>query len=233
MRWRDRNWRGDRRRELGLALRWALAVGLVALALVLGQPTTALGATFTVNTTADTPDFNPGDGNCADASGACSLRAAIMEANALGGGPHTIVLQAGQTYTLSKDDDDAGHQTDSGADNDDLDIESNITIQGNGATIKLGGGCTQDVYPDDGQFRIFHVHDGASLYLERVNVEEGCADGDDAPHWYGGGIYVEDGGILNITSQTAVSFNTAAYGGGIYNAGRTTISQAGCVKKFV
>jgi CSLREA domain-containing protein len=121
MRWRDRNWRGDRRRELGLALRWALAVGLVALALVLGQPTTALGATFTVNTTADTPDLNPGDGNCADASGACSLRAAIMEANALGGGPHTIVLQAGQTYTLSRDDDGAEHQTDSGADNDDLD----------------------------------------------------------------------------------------------------------------
>jgi CSLREA domain-containing protein len=90
---------------------------------------------FTVNTAADTVDVNPGDGICADSSGNCSLRAAIMEANALPGAD-TIVLQSGQTYTLSKDTDGGGHVTDSGADNDDLDITSTITIQGNGATIR-------------------------------------------------------------------------------------------------
>lgn len=36
---------------------------------------------MSVNTTADTPDQLQGDGKCADALGACSLRAAIMEAN--------------------------------------------------------------------------------------------------------------------------------------------------------
>ena len=38
-----------------------------------------------VDTTADTPDATPGDGVCADASGLCSFRAAVMEANALPG----------------------------------------------------------------------------------------------------------------------------------------------------
>jgi CSLREA domain-containing protein len=38
---------------------------------------------LTVDSTADTPDANPGDGLCAAATGACTLRAAIQEANAL------------------------------------------------------------------------------------------------------------------------------------------------------
>ncbi len=57
-------------------------------------------ATFTVNSTADNSDLNP-NGVCDDGSGACTLRAAIEEANALPGsdtiefispgpGPHTI-----------------------------------------------------------------------------------------------------------------------------------------------
>ena len=39
---------------------------------------------FAVDVTTDTPDANPGDGVCADAGGNCSLRAAVMEANAFG-----------------------------------------------------------------------------------------------------------------------------------------------------
>src|SRR5262245_24359270 len=39
-------------------------------------------ATFTVNSTLDTPDANPGNGICNDGVGNCTLRAAIMEANA-------------------------------------------------------------------------------------------------------------------------------------------------------
>jgi uncharacterized repeat protein (TIGR01451 family)/CSLREA domain-containing protein len=56
-------------------------------------------ATFTVNSTGDTPDNMPGDGLCNDGMGNCTLRAAMMEAEALGGtdtinfditGPKTI-----------------------------------------------------------------------------------------------------------------------------------------------
>jgi parallel beta-helix repeat protein len=63
-------------------------------------------ASFRVNSVGDQPDadFDPdekpptGDGNCADISGACTLRAAIFEAN-LTPGPHTILfdLPAGST----------------------------------------------------------------------------------------------------------------------------------------
>ncbi|HET9300956.1 MAG TPA: FG-GAP-like repeat-containing protein, partial [Candidatus Polarisedimenticolaceae bacterium] len=45
----------------------------------------AVTATFVVNSTADTVDAVPGDGLCADGTGACTLRAALQEANALAG----------------------------------------------------------------------------------------------------------------------------------------------------
>ncbi|MBM4456959.1 MAG: CSLREA domain-containing protein [Chloroflexi bacterium] len=44
-------------------------------------PAAALAA-FVVNSRADTSDANPGNGVCADAAGACTLRAALEEANA-------------------------------------------------------------------------------------------------------------------------------------------------------
>jgi CSLREA domain-containing protein len=58
-------------------------------------------STFTVTSVADTPDANPGDGICADSSGVCTFRAALMEANTTvqrdvirfnisGNGPHRI-----------------------------------------------------------------------------------------------------------------------------------------------
>src|SRR4051794_31162999 len=56
-------------------------------------------ATFLVTTTADTQDAAAGNGVCADSGGACSLRAAISEANALPG-DDVITLPAGM-YTLS------------------------------------------------------------------------------------------------------------------------------------
>ncbi len=40
---------------------------------------------FVINSRLDDPDNNPGDGICATAGAVCTLRAAIMEANALGG----------------------------------------------------------------------------------------------------------------------------------------------------
>src|SRR5687767_12541016 len=85
----------------------------------------AQSSTFTVNTTTDSVDANPGDGVCADADGRCSLRAAIMEANA--DPNHTKVnLPAGNyitTLTSGLTDESFG----------DLDITKNIEITGAGA----------------------------------------------------------------------------------------------------
>ena len=49
------------------------------------------GTTFTVNSTADEPDGGPGNGRCESASGECTLRAAIAEANAHPG-PDTVAF---------------------------------------------------------------------------------------------------------------------------------------------
>jgi hypothetical protein len=70
----------------------SLAILLVAIP-ALAAPS-AEGASFSVDTDVDSVDIDPGDGVCADATGACSIRAAVMETNALPG-DDTIYLYAG------------------------------------------------------------------------------------------------------------------------------------------
>src|SRR5205823_4386816 len=89
----------------------------------------------TVNSTDDSPDADPADGICATATGACTLRAAIMQAN-FATGAQTITLPSG-VYTLTR----AGY--DDNALVGDLDIKHDLTIQGagSGATIVDGNGA--------------------------------------------------------------------------------------------
>ena len=60
-----------------------------------------------VNSLVDGADSLPGDGSCATAGGACTLRAAIMEANALAG-PDRIDLAAGAHVLTAVGSEDAG-----------------------------------------------------------------------------------------------------------------------------
>src|SRR4051812_12649506 len=104
-----------------------LVVLLAILAPLLLQPTPALALTFTVNSTVDEPDATSGDGVCASApSGACTLRAAIMEANFLGGS-HAITLPAGN-YVLTR----APSGTND-ASTGDLNVGASLAITGAGA----------------------------------------------------------------------------------------------------
>src|SRR5437867_2704086 len=113
---------------------------MVLLFVVAAPPVQAM--TFMVDSTADAVDAAPGDGTCATAGSACTLRAAIQEANALAGND-TIDVPAG-TYTLGIP---AGGETTVGLDAavGDLDITQNLTITGAGAatTIVDGGGATR------------------------------------------------------------------------------------------
>ncbi|MEZ5164954.1 MAG: pentapeptide repeat-containing protein [Acidimicrobiales bacterium] len=84
------------------------------------------GTVFAVDTTADTVDVVPGDGVCADAGGACSLRAAVMEANALPG-VEEIRLVDGAEYTLTIPE----GTTDTAATGD-LDITAPVVMTGDG-----------------------------------------------------------------------------------------------------
>ncbi|MDB4881604.1 MAG: polymorphic outer membrane protein, partial [Gemmatimonadetes bacterium] len=119
-------------------------------------------ATVTVNSTADAVDANPGDGLCATVTGVCTLRAAIQEANALPG-DDVISLPPG-TYTLTI----AGAGEDAAA-RGDLDITSNVSIQGGGfvgtTIIDGNGGVTGD--------RVFHVMHGAKADFGGVTIQGG------------------------------------------------------------
>ena len=185
--------------------------------------------TFVVNTTADTADAVPGDGICADSGNACSLRAAVQEANALAG-PDTIQLGAA-TYVLS------GAAGDDVAVSGDLDITGDLTLTGAGtaSTIIDGGGVDRvlDIDPSGA---------GVNVTIANLTVRGGNAAGE-----AGGGIRnrgtlslsnvtlaansseINGGGLLNLgtltLTNTTVSGNTAGTdGGGIYNGGGSTLA---------
>jgi hypothetical protein len=87
-------------------------------------------STFTVDSTSDTIDVNPGDGVAEDAGGLTTLRAAIMEANALDGDDR-IYLSA-ETYSLSISG--TGEQAAASGDLDITDSDDGLTIIGAGST---------------------------------------------------------------------------------------------------
>lgn len=64
------------------------------------QSQPAAASTMLVNSSQDAVDAAPGDGVCASTAGTCTLRAAVMEADALAG-PNVVVLPSGAfTITL-------------------------------------------------------------------------------------------------------------------------------------
>jgi CSLREA domain-containing protein len=163
---------------------------MVCAAFGAGAPA-ALGATFTVNTTADTSDA----GGCTTAS-VCSLRDAVVAADAAPGS--AINLPAGH-YTLNTGASPLGQ----------LDLTAATTIAGAGARTTIVDG--------NGMSRVFDFEPSAVadvLTLEDLTVTGGAAPvtaltitdpGD------GGGIFSNGGLDLE---RVAVTGNTAALGGG-------------------
>ena len=213
-----------------------LAVLMVAMAIVLGPSSLPVSAAnFTVDSIDDTIDISPGDGVCQDGSEAlaCSLRAAIMEANALAGAD-TITVPAG-TFTLTI----AGSGENASATGD-LDITENVTITGagSGSTIIDGGALD----------RVLQVQSG-SVTLSGLTLQNGLAPTVEG----GGGVYIVDAALVTATdviiqnndvvpsegapaggifvdgtldlSNSQVLSNTAQFGGGIYNLGTLVIDQ--------
>jgi len=161
------------------------------------------GPNFVVNTNTDINDTA-----CEYASvGNCSLREAIIAANAVAG-DDTITVPAG-IYTLTI----AGPSEDAAATGD-LDLTSNITINGVGAGATIIDGGALD--------RVFDVTGAFTVNISGVTVRNGNTGGAD-----GGGIF-NPVGTLTITNS-AFSGNTAlgGFGGGIFNnAGDLTITNS-------
>ncbi|MGB7877061.1 MAG: CSLREA domain-containing protein, partial [Anaerolineales bacterium] len=174
------------------------------LALLLSQfgliPAVAAG-NFTVNSTTDAVDDNPGDGVCETATpGVCTLRAAIQEANALSGAD-MIALPAG-TYTLSI----AGTGEDAAATGD-LDITGSLEI--------VGAEAETTIIDADDLDRVFQIFPHDSLTAQGLTIRNGNGD-------MGSGVYVAPGGTF-ILNEGVIADNIASSGGGVFSSGNTTI----------
>ncbi|MBI4671363.1 MAG: hypothetical protein HY741_06800 [Chloroflexi bacterium] len=161
------------------------------------------GMTFAVNSTLDEIDAAPGDGKCRSTpSRKCTLRAAIMENNALRGG-NLIRLPAG-TYILTLGD-PAEPSENNGA-RGDLDVLARLTLRGAGRAKTIIDGAKNDRV-----FDLFH-----KTKISRVTIQNGATAEN------GGGIKVEPGGKLKLQNSIITS-NQAGNGSGIYGGGNVIV----------
>lgn len=150
-----------------------------------------------VNTVADAPDADPGDGRCAALLGACTLRAAVQEANAWPG-PDSIVLPAG-TYTLAL----PGTDEDLSATGD-LDLLSDVDVRGAGAADTVIDGGRLD--------RVWDAHGTITVTISDLAVQGGAnAAPSGAP---GGGLRAGPGTRARLDT-VVLRDNLAAGGGGL------------------
>ncbi|MEN9643570.1 MAG: hypothetical protein RL238_239 [Actinomycetota bacterium] len=131
--------------------------GLVVLAPV--TVSTVSAAAIVVDSTGDEPDTNPGDGQCRTAFLTCTLRAAIMESNAVvtsdditfnldGTGPHTIVPATPLPAITSPVVIDGYSQLESVPNTDTVGINADIRVQLSGALVPTSAGLTVAPFSD-------------------------------------------------------------------------------------
>jgi hypothetical protein len=170
-----------------------------------------LAATFTVTENTDASDAAPGNGVCATAGAVCTLRAAIEEANALGG-TDTINFSAGNkvinptaTYTIS----------------------SQMTIDGS----TVGVPNTADIDGNDGAYNAFTLDgnsDGTAikgLYIHDFGVA-GILIQQNADSITIGGSAATDKNYIGLAVGETADGNT---GGGISSAGTNVTIQGNVI----
>ncbi|HET7012248.1 MAG TPA: choice-of-anchor Q domain-containing protein, partial [Anaerolineales bacterium] len=183
-------------------MRWLFLSMAILISLAFGP--SPQSATFTVESNLDEVDALPGDGVCASASGACTLRAAVMETNALAGDDHIVVPPGLYPLTIEGPSED-------GSATGDLDILDNLSISGSGMDMGADGSYLND--------RGLHVHPLVTLNLSGISL------------WYAdAGTEVNGGGLLNEGTvsmvETSFQFNRARQGAGILNLGQMTILRS-------
>lgn len=166
---------------------------------------------FTVNSFSDLIDDSPGDGNC-DATEQlfqCTLRAAIMESNALGG-VDTIYLPAG-VFTLSI----VGEDLDAFV--GDLDIREEVHIVGAGMDLTIidGGGID----------RIFQFF-GVSGSVSNLTLRNG---GNASVTSHGGAILTQGGSMTEVAIDNVKFINNRANDGGAVSF----LNGAGSIKNSI
>lgn len=152
----------------------------------------ARASTFVVDTAGDSVDASPGDGVCADAEGACSLRAAIMESNALADAD-TVELPAG-VYALAL----AGASEDASRTGD-LDIAGDLVLRGAGSGQTRIDGAALDRVID-------LLGDGAprSVRMEALSIENGFLFDGVMPGGTGMGAGLRVGSLVALALEDVV-----------------------------
>jgi CSLREA domain-containing protein len=155
----------------------------------------AYAVAFIVNNNGDASDANPGNGVCATAGAVCTLRAAIEEANA-NGVADSISFSGVTLVNIATE----------------LDITSNITINGTGVTVD-----------NTGSGRVFNITSG-TVIIAGLTITGGSAT-------FGGGISVAGGSsALTLQSGAQVTGNDATTNGsGIFagNGAQLTVTGTG------
>ncbi len=182
-----------------------LAAGLTSLLL---WSVAAPAAIFNVNLTVqDAVDSNPGDGQCRISGGNfCTLRAAVMEANA-SPGADIIILPAGATIALTI----TGTAEFLPASKGDLNVLEDLVV--------MYGGTNPNDFPlidasalDD---RVFNVFQG-DFYLTHVRITGGSRN---ETGGRGGAIYIGSQATGATLTEVELFGNNAVQGGAIYNDG--------------
>ncbi|TDR20717.1 choice-of-anchor Q domain-containing protein [Marinicella litoralis] len=171
---------------------------MIALIFFFGQ---AHALTFQVIALGDDIDNNPGDGVCEIpiGFGFCSLRAAIIEANALGGS-HTIELAAGvHELTIMGEENDA--------------FAGDLNVNNADITV-IGQGVDATVIDGNQNFRIFNVANNGMFNILNLTLTAGRAGTVSANV---GGAMLISGNMtqVNIDNVKVVS-NSANIGGGLF-----------------
>lgn len=187
--------------------RFALLHLILLLSLLTPTPVQAQDAnTFTVNRTEDAVDATPGDGRCdADPNDRvlqCTLRAAIMEANALAGA-QTIRLPTG-VYRLT-----LGGRNENNSRTGDLNITSDLAILGD------AGNARPTIDASGLGDRVLHIAGVTpfQVFLQNLVIRGGDARLDEANE-SGGGVAIGNSAQVTI-QQSLVSDNAGKFGGGI------------------
>jgi CSLREA domain-containing protein len=133
--------------RLGISASTSRSLIVVCLIVPLGFPrhveSQAAGVVFAVDSTVDAVDAVPGDGVCDDGSGACTLRAAVQESNALDG--HDEVHVPPGVYRLEL----PPNETNDDAAGGDLDVTERLVL--------IGAGRKSVVIDGDGIDRVLDI----------------------------------------------------------------------------
>lgn len=217
----------------------APALLLGGILLLAGQCMAAV--VFVVDNELDQIDDDTSDGICHTAAGTCTLRAAIMSANAATGAGATILLPAG-TYLLTRPA--------AGADDQESGSLKLAAPSSGTPTIAIVGAGAAATIIDAGQIdRVLKVASPRTASIYGVTLRNGFVSGGDtgggifndgsltltgcvvsdneASGGGGGGIYVTSTAQAGLTlANTTLSGNKAQLGGGVYNFGK--LSASGC-----